>query len=105
MTPPEQARAARLTAIAEIRARQKESYWVPHEGTNTSAMLNDVWTLLAHVETLTQQVAQDGVAFQLLRQENARLTARCQVIAALAATSLGTAEQARDTAHAALRED
>ncbi len=76
----EQAIAARLTAIAErLRKITPKQFYVDHD------MVNDCRWLLAHVETLTQQVADWAATNEVIRQdfedakeENARLTAELQ---------------------------
>jgi hypothetical protein len=84
MTPPDPARAARLTAIAERLDKLEQL-------TGQSTEHGDVRFLLAHVETLTQQVAMvTGTSSSIYA---AGLLQRAE-----------RAEQQRDTAHAALRE-
>ncbi len=99
--------AARLTAIAERLKRSVENGDV--------SMVDEAnWRfLLAHVETLTQQVADWAAANEVIRQdfedakeENARLTAEVGVRAQdhiEAHYRAKAAEQQRDAAHAALR--
>ncbi len=108
-----QAIAARLTAIAERLDRLEQL-------TGQSTEHGDVRWILAHVETLTQQVAElteqreqyhdDAVHFASLNtkaeQENARLTADIKGWLKMLYESdanLEQAEQQRDAAHAALR--
>jgi hypothetical protein len=76
--PPEQAIAARLTAIAEkVADRSENSYGFEWR--------DELTFLLAHVETLTQQVA--GLEHAIADQS----------------ATFKKVEQQRDTAHAALR--
>jgi hypothetical protein len=96
--PREQARAARLTAIAE-RLNQLEQL------TGQSTTLGDVRFLLAHVETLTQQVAElrqyEMSHSAIIRTQAAYIESyKAQGEAALIRAE--QAEQQRDAAHAAL---
>jgi chromosome segregation ATPase len=110
MTPPEQAMAARLTAIAERLIDEANGY-----GGDFADLLRDAATelsdLLAHVETLTQQVAELRGAIlepggwdercKKAEQETARLTAASSAWREAYEESLqrrDTAEQQRDTA-------
>jgi predicted RNase H-like nuclease (RuvC/YqgF family) len=115
-----QAIAARLTAIAE---RLKNGYWTHAGHVDQDALTNDLKFVSAHVETLTQQVAElerketgYKVAIENLKhsiralgdqvnKDGAELETLRSRFEAKTDTNLlqKQAEQQRDTAHAALK--
>jgi regulator of replication initiation timing len=80
VTPPDPARAARLTAIAELerfaeqlRCRYGDEHYCPNCDNSmptASECLAAAQPLLAHVETLTQQVAQLSAVKEALKREH-----------------------------------
>ncbi len=103
----EQAIAARLTAIAEKCERNSDSLLVL--GNDYSDVLLDAALVMreasAHVETLTQQVAEltvDRDAFKDSEREALKVVAQQYAWRVEAQQAATKAEQQRDAAHAAL---